>query len=117
MQQYYRNAWIKCQLLVLNLSICQNPSGVVLKSAQLIFSIKFITVIRWLLSIIPLVFDILVRKFLEIIVGRAVFVIKHILLQTLVQFHLTQPKIYNIFPSHRPLSINFYYLTFHIFKS
>ena len=44
--------------------------------------------------------------------NRAVLVIKHILLQALVQFMLIQPKIHNKISCHRPLSIHFYCLAF-----
>ena len=39
----YRHALIKCQILFLNLNwICQKPGGMVLKSQQLIISLKLI---------------------------------------------------------------------------
>ena len=46
--------------------------------------------------------------------NRAIFAIKHILLQALVQFILLKPQIHNTIPSYRPLSIPFYCPTFRI---
>ena len=43
--------------------------------------------------------------------NRAVFVIKHILLQALVQFMLIKPKIHNKISCHRPRSENTMYIS------